>query len=203
MGYGIEPLLTDSLCGEIARPVHRSALSQQRLRGRHCRRCTSLGRDHAADPAAARGDPNSGPVLARRKTHDALWASGAAAAAAFCLFLLGVLSAVRRLYSTTAFVTVTAISAMLVGIAAYFTFSAPARGEPMALFGGVTFRLVRRLVLNLLRYRRFGPHGCSKCGAQLEFLSEQDDDPKLLAGAAARGSKSARSTTMSGFAMPA
>jgi uncharacterized protein len=30
-----------------------------------------------------------------------------------------------------------------------------------------------------VKYRRFGPHGCSKCGTHLELLSEQDDDPKL------------------------
>jgi uncharacterized protein len=181
VGYGLEPLLTDSLCGEI-----RDQQVIPRFKTNDFSAGIQSGAQRIAsvirsDPAAARGDPNSGPALARRKQRDAFWASGAAGFAALGLILLGVLTAIRRLYSTTAFLAVTAISATLVGIAAYFTFNAPARAEPIALFGGVAFASVAGWCLNLFRYRRFGPHGCSKCGASLELLSEQEEDPKLQA----------------------
>lgn len=178
-GRGIEALLPDSLCGEIADDLIVPRFRNNDYAGGIVAGAHRLAEIMLADPAAARGDPNSGPALAKRRTQDALWANGAAGAAALGLLVLGVASAVRRLYSTTAFIAVTAISALLVGVAAWFTLHAPARAEPMAVFGGVTFVSVGGWILNLLRYRRYGPHGCSKCGAQLELLSEQEDDPKL------------------------
>lgn len=178
-GRGIEPLLPDSLCGEIADEFIMPRFRSNDYAGGIVAGAHRLAEIMLSDPAAARGDPNSGPALARRKAQDALWANGVAGVAALGLLVLGVASAVRRLYSTTAFITVTAISALLVGIAAWFTLHAPARAEPLALFGGVTLVSVGGWILNLMRYRRYGPHGCSKCGAHLELLSEQEDDPKL------------------------
>ncbi|MGD9634907.1 MAG: YgcG family protein [Pirellulales bacterium] len=179
VGYGLEPLLTDSVCGEIRDEQIIPRFKNNDYAGGIVAGAHRIAEVLRSDPAAARGDPNSGPALARRRTQDAFWANGAAGLAALGLLVLGVAAAARRLYSTTAFVTVTAISALLVGIAAWFTLHAPARAEPMAIFGGVTFVSVAGWILNLFRYRRFGPHGCSKCGARLELLSEQEDDPKL------------------------
>ena len=181
VGYGLEPLLTDSLCGEIRDSAIIPRFKANDYAGGIVAGAQRLAAVLRADPAAARGDPNSGPILARTKRHNALWANGAAGIAALGLLALGILTAVRRLYSTTVFFTVTAVSAMLVGLAAYFTFHAPARQQPIAWFGGAAFASLAGWCLNLVRYRRFGPHGCSKCGTQLELLSEQEDDPKLTA----------------------
>jgi len=178
-GYGIEPLLTDSLCGEIADQFLVPHFRNNDYAGGIAAGAHRIAEIMLSDPAAARGDPNSGPALARRNARTAFWANGAAAVAALVLFLLGILAAIRRLYSTTAFFAVTAMSATLLGVAAYLTFNAPARGEPLALFGGVALASFAGWCLNLFSYRRFGPHGCSKCGTQLELLSDQDDDPKL------------------------
>jgi uncharacterized protein len=180
VGFGLEPLLTDSLCGEILDQFAVPRFKSGDYPGGIVATAHRVAEIVMADRAAARGDPNSGPALARRKTHNAFWANGAAAAAAFGLFVLGIAAAFRRLYSTIAFFTVTAISALLLGLAAWFTFNAPARNEPMAIFGGVALASFGAWILNLFRYRRYGPHGCSKCGARLELLSEQDDNPKLL-----------------------
>jgi uncharacterized protein len=179
-GRGIEELLPDSLCGAVLDQFAIPRFRNGDYPGGIVATAHRVAELVMADPAAARGDPNSGPALARRKTHNAFWANGAAAAAAFGLFVLGIAAAFRRLYSTIAFFTVTAISALLLGLAAWFTFNAPARNEPMAIFGGVALASFGAWILNLFRYRRFGPHGCSKCGARLELLSEQDDNPKLL-----------------------
>jgi uncharacterized protein len=181
VGYGLEPLLTDSLCGKIRDQAIIPRFKSNDYAGGIIAGTQRIAAVLRSDPAAARGDPNSGPILARRKRQDALWATGAAGVAALGLLVLGILIAFRRLYSTTAFFTVTALSAMLVGIAAYFTFHTPARQQPIAWFGGAAFASLVGWSLNLIRYRRYGPHGCSKCGTQLELLSEQDDDPKLTA----------------------
>jgi uncharacterized protein len=181
VGYGLEPLLTDGVCGEIRDRAIVPRFKTDDYAGGIIAGAQRLASVLRSDPAAARGDPDSGPMLARRKRQDALWATGAAGVAALGLLILGILTAVRRLYSTTAFVTVTALSATLLGIAAYFTFHAPPRQQPIAWFGGAAFASLAGWCLNLVRYRRFGPHGCSKCGTQLQLLDEQGDDPKLTA----------------------
>jgi uncharacterized protein len=180
-GYGIEPLLPDSLCGEIRDQEIIPHFRNNDFAGGIIAGTERLAAILRADPAAARGDPNSAPILARTKIHNALWANAAVAVAALGLFGLGVLTALRRLYSTTAFVTVTAVGLVLVAVAAYLTFQAPGRQQPIAWFGGAAFASFAAWCLNLVRYRRYGPHGCSKCGTQLELLSEQDEDPKLTA----------------------
>jgi uncharacterized protein len=179
VGYGLEPLLTDGVCGEIRDQAIIPRFKNNDYAGGIIAGTQRLAGKIRSDPAAARGDPNSGPILARTKRHNAFWASGAVGVAAVGLFVLGILAAFRRLYSTTAFVSVTAVGLVLVAIAAYLTYQAPGRQEPLMLFGGATFATFAAWCLNLVRYRRYGPHGCSKCGTQLELLSEQDDDPKL------------------------
>ena len=52
--------------------------------------------------------------------------------------------------------------------------------QPLGWFGGAGTAGLAAWVYNFRKYRRFGPHGCSKCGTRLELLSEQDEDPKLL-----------------------
>ena len=116
VGYGIEPLLTDSLCGEIARPVHRAALQEQRLCGRHrrwraahrLRSCWPIPPPPAAIQTPARSRPHASGTTPSGPTAPS-------ASLPLGLFVLGILAAIRRLYSTTAFFTVTAISATLLG----------------------------------------------------------------------------------------
>ncbi len=179
VGYGLEPLLTDALCGTIRDSAIIPRFKANDYAGGIVAGAQRLAAVLRSDPAAARGDPSSGPILARTRRHNALWANGAAGIAALGLLVLGFLTAIRRLYSTTAFFTVTALSATLLGLAAYFTFHTPTRQQPIAWFGGAALASLAGWCLNLVRYRRFGPHGCSKCGTQLELLSEQEDDPKL------------------------
>ena len=97
VGRGVEPLLTDSLCGEIRDKnvipyFKRNNYAEGIVVGTH-RLATVL----LADPTAARGDPNSAPVLARIRRRDALWASGAVGGVAIGLTVLAGLVAIRRL----------------------------------------------------------------------------------------------------------
>jgi len=179
VGYGIEPLLTDSLCGEISDKHIVPHFKQGDYPGGIIAGTNELARVLLADPAAARGDPNSGPMLARTARRRALFATGGVGLAALALVVLGFLVASRRLYSTTAFMTVTVVALALLVIAAVLIWRTPKMQQPLAWFGGAGAASLAAWGFNLVKYRRFGPHGCSKCGTQLELLSEQDDDPKL------------------------
>ncbi len=179
VGDGIEPLLTDSLCGEI----QDTEVVPQFKRGKYAAGIIAGTRKLAAvleaDPAGARGDPNSGPVLARTARRHALVATTVVGAAAAVMLVLSLLVAARRLYSTTSFVLVTTVAVVLLLVTAYLLWKTPKVQQPSGWFGGAALASIAAWGFNFSKYRRFGPHGCSKCSTQLELLSEQEDDPKL------------------------
>jgi uncharacterized protein len=179
VGYGVEPLLTDSLCGEIRDRHVIPHFRNQDYPAGIIAGTQALVAVLQANPDAARGDPNSAPMLARTSRRQALFANAGLAAAALILFLLSFIVAARRVYPTTAFMLLSAVAVALLGLAAYHTLRTPWAQQPTTWFGGATIASVGAWGWNLRRYRRFGPHGCSKCGTHLELLSEQKDDPKL------------------------
>ncbi len=179
VGYGLEPLLTDSLCGEIRDRDIIPRFKNDDYPGGIEAGTTALANVLLSDPAAARGDPNSGPHLARLSRHQAIVATSGVAALAIVLIVLGIIVASSRLYSTTSFVLVSGIGLLLVGTAVFLTVRTPNAERPINWLGGATLASVGAWAYNLKKYRRFGPKGCSKCGTHLELLSEQHEDPKL------------------------
>jgi len=179
VGYGVEPLLTDSLCGEIRDQQVIPQFKRGDYPGGIIAGAERLAHILRSDPKAARGDPDSGPALARKAKKRAFVAIGGVAIAAVVLIVSGLLVVMRRLYSTTEFMVASAIGLAALAVAAYFVWDAPNRLLPMGWFNGAAAAALAAWCFNLVKYRRFGPHGCSKCGTQLELLSEQDDDPKL------------------------
>jgi uncharacterized protein len=171
--------LTDALCGEIRDQQIVPRFKANDYAGGIKAGTRRLAEVILSDPAAARGDPNSGPMLARAANRRALTATGLVAALSLGLVGLGIVVATRRLYSTVTFFFVSFVGLALLGTAIYYNLRAPAKGAPMAMLGGATAASVAAWGFNLKRYRRYGPHGCSKCGTALELLSEQHDDPKL------------------------
>lgn len=179
VGYGLEPLLTDSLCGQI-RDNQIVPLFKRDDYPRGIQEGTrAIAAVLLADPAAARGDPNSGPMLARSTRKNALVATGSVGVMALVMLILGILVASRRVYSSVAFLTVTAVGLAIIGVAAYLTWRTPGHVQPTAWFSGAALASVGTWMFNLTRYRRYGPHGCSKCSALLQLLGEEEDDPKL------------------------
>ena len=179
VGYGLEPLLTDALSGEIL-----DAHVVPRFRANDYPGGIEAG-THAiadvllADPATARGDPNSGPLLARRSRHQALYATAGVAALAVGLVIASIVVASRRNYSSVAFLVFTGLGLIALGAAAYLTWRTPGPQQPWAWLSGASLASLGAWFSNLKRFRRYGPHGCSKCGAQLQLLSDQEEDPKL------------------------
>jgi uncharacterized protein len=181
VGYGLEPLLTDALCGQIRDQKIIPRFKQQDYAGGIVAGTREIAAVLRADPKAARGDPDSGPMLARTARRRAVVATSGVAVAAVTLVVLGFLAAVSRLYSTTAFATVSAVSLGALAVAGYLTWVTPKQQQPLGWLGGAGTASLAAWGFNLVRYRRYGPHGCSKCGTHLELLSEQDEDPKLSA----------------------
>src|SRR6478672_3511451 len=64
-GWGVEALLTDALAGEIRDKHIIPYFKRQDFAGGIKDGANAIGAVLLSDPAAARGDPNSGPVLAR------------------------------------------------------------------------------------------------------------------------------------------
>jgi uncharacterized protein len=178
-GYGVEPLLTDSKCGEIRDNHIIPYFKRQDFAGGIKDGANALAAVLLADPAAARGDPNSGPVLARTARSRAVFANYVVASTAAVLFVISLIVMWKRLYSAIGFTLVSTIAASLVAIAAYLVWRTPHPDKLFGWFGGAASATIAAWGYNLMKYRRFGPHGCSKCGTQLELLSEQDEDPKL------------------------
>ena len=118
-------------------------------------------------------------MLARTARHRTLAATSGVALAALVMVGLSILVVMRRLYTTTTFVLTTIIAVLLILAAGYFLWHTPKVQQPIAWFGGATAAAVAAWGFNYSKYRRFGPHGCSKCGTHLELLSEQEEDPKL------------------------
>jgi uncharacterized protein len=178
-GYGVEALLPDSLAGEIRDKHIIPHFKQQDFAGGIKDGANAIAAVLLSDPAAARGDPNSGPVLARTARSRAIFANYAVASTGVVLFIVGLIVIWKRLYSTISFAVVSLIAATFIGSAAYLIWRAPHHEQLFGWFGGAASATVAAWGYNLAKYRRFGPHGCSKCGTRLELLSELNEDPKL------------------------
>ncbi|MGD9723715.1 MAG: YgcG family protein [Pirellulales bacterium] len=179
VGYGLEPLLTDSLCGAIRDEAVIPRFKQNDYPGGIRAGSERLAAALKGNPQAARGVKSSAPFLLRTARREALVATGGVAIAAIVFLVLGFVVMGRRLYSTTTFLLVTIIGLVVLGAAAYFTWRTPKVQMPWAWFSGAGTAWLGTWLFNLGKYRRYGPHGCSKCGTALELLSEQEDDPKL------------------------
>lgn len=179
VGYGLEPLVTDSIAGEIRDQQIIPRFKAQDYPGGIIAGTRRLAEVILSDPAAARGDPNSGPLLARTASRRAFTATGFVAAVALILIILAIVVTSRRLYSTVTFLFVSITGLAILAVAIYYNLRAPKQGAPLGWLGGAGAASLAAWGFNLKRYRRFGPHGCSKCSTHLQLLSEQDDDPKL------------------------
>ncbi len=180
-GRGVEPLLPDSLCGEIRDRDIVPRFRQNDFPGGIRAGTQKLADVLLSDPAGARGDPSSAPVLARTASNRAKTAAVVVGIAAIFGLALALYVGWARLYSSVAFWLMTAIVVTVIAVAGFLVWHAPPAQQPVGWFGGAAVASAVAWIFNLNRYRRYGPHGCSKCGTQLELLSELDEDPKLSA----------------------
>jgi uncharacterized protein len=180
VGYGLEPLLTDSKCGEILDSVVLPRFKANDIAGGMMAGARRIADELIRHPQEARGIPGSGPLLMRTPGQEAWTATILAGIAAILFALMGIYLASRRVYSTATFVTLSLIVVGVLAAAACFIWRWRARDPGvMATFGGAGAMAAAAWGFNWRKFRRFGPHHCSKCSTHLQLLGEQEDDPKL------------------------
>ena len=179
VGRGLEPLLTDALCGEIRDDFILPAFRSGDLVGGIRSGTERLAEVLRKYPEAARGVPGSAPLLVRTARRDALSAVGTLAVCVLAVFVVGRIAVSRRSFSTPAFYLLCAVPIVLGAIAVRLSLRAPRPVEPLAWLGGTGAAAVGAMGVNFRRYRRYGPRSCAKCGTRLELLDEAADDVKL------------------------
>jgi uncharacterized protein len=179
VGYGLEPLLTDSICGAI-RDQHILPLFKQNRFGKGIIQGTSeIAGILQRNVTSAKGIEGSGPFILPTKEEEAHWAIVFATIAALVFIPIGWVMGDKGEYSTVVFVVGAIIVLLLALLALYLTIRMRPPEQSFGLLGGSAIASLSALLFNGLQYKRYGPRGCSKCGSWLELLSEQDDDPKL------------------------
>lgn len=179
VGRGLEPLLTDSLCGEIRDEFIIPPFKQGQLAVGIRDGAKEIDRILRQNPEAAKGVANSAPLFIRKPRREAQWATWVAIGAAVGLIILSAWAARQRAFSSLLFFVAGAVMVAILGVAFAFVLNLPAHQQPWGWLGGAV-AASGTAAWNLWRkYRRYGPHGCSKCGTSLQLLGEQQDDEYL------------------------
>lgn len=180
VGYGVEPLLSDGLCGEILDEFvipefKKGAMSQGIQNG-----AGQLGAILLNHPKAAQGLKDSAPLLIRTPRRDAMAGLSLLSIAIVVVFVLGWIAVRWRSFSTLKFVVMSIVLLILASVATLLILRAANKTNGLLWFGGSAGTLtLGALGQNFRRYRRYGPHGCSKCGTQHILLNEKLDDARL------------------------
>lgn len=179
VGRGLEPLLTDSLCGEIRDDWIIPAFKRGDLAGGIRDGAKEIARILRENPEAARGVPNSAPLFVRMPKREARLAAWIALGAAIVLIVVGWWAAQQRKFSTLFFVVAGIALVTILGVAVGLALNLPRNQQPWGWLGGAIATSVAALWQRWRKYRRYGPRGCSKCGTALERLGEKQDDEYL------------------------
>lgn len=179
VGYGLEPLLTDRLCGDIEDEFMVPAFREQKwdvgIRG-GAERIVEILQKY---PEAARGVPGSAPTWIRTKRSDALGAASAGGIFAIVLCFFGYWAKKQRGYSSVLFYAGLAAAIGLVVALAIFYFQSPKSASLHWSSGGAATLLGGATLFNVSRYGRYKPRNCKKCGSRLVLLDEAADDATL------------------------
>lgn len=180
VGYGLEPLLTDGLVGEILDtrviPSFKAGdYPDGILAGSEM--IAKILRDH---PEAARGVADSAPLFVRTPLREAQLASGGALATAIAFLILGFWVSRRRRYSSPLLAAgvLGTVGAGLWAIFACIGLPASEKFTPLLLIASLG-TIAFSVVYNVRVYSRYGPRRCPKCSTQLILLDEAKDDEKL------------------------
>lgn len=185
VGRGLEPLLTDGVCGDI---LDEHVLPQFKNNGLLEEERVPAGLKAGAEriaellrkyPDAARGVPGSAPKWIRSARTDAtqsLWATGLMA---LPLIGLGIYAKRQRSYSKLTYFVMIAVVLAVVGTAIYLVLRTPRPTDWLWGLGGAGAGLGGAALFNVSRYQRYRPHMCKHCGTRQTLLDETSDDAKL------------------------
>lgn len=180
VGYGLEPLFTDALAGDILDTWVIPRFKQNDIEGGILAGTREIARILKQYPEAAKGVPGSTPLYVRTKLRDfsaAIYSLGLAAT----VILLGYVFVRHRksypvllLYFLVALVVAAIVGVILAYLALENTTDLP--WFEMSVAG---LSLLVTGILNLRQFRRFRPRQCQSCSGPMHVLAEQDDDKHL------------------------
>jgi len=179
VGYGLEPLLTDEVCGSIRDAFILPFFKQNQFPEGIAKGADELAKILLKNPDKAKGIPESAPIFFKNKKDDAFGAVSILGVAALVLVPIGWWAARRKEYSTTFFIVLATAVVAIIAVAIYLTTRLRAPFEIVPWLGGASATAAGTLFYNFRKYRRYRPHHCSKCGSRLELLDEKADDEKL------------------------
>jgi uncharacterized protein len=179
VGYGLEPLLTDALCGEILDNYVIPRFKEGKLDEGVIDGARELTRILLEYPEAARGIPGSAPKGVKTKKQMMQNFIIAPIAASILFLGISLILSSRKVFPASVFYLGILVVAALCGYG-FWQFYQALNGKELVLpVSGVSVAALIGLFTSYRKYRRFGPHYCTSCGTKLELLNEQTDDEFL------------------------
>lgn len=180
VGYGLEPLFTDALAGDILDTWVIPRFKQNDIEGGVLAGTKEIARILKQYPEAAKGVPGSTPLYVRTKMRDF---SGS-------VYLLGLASTVillgyvfvrhRKAYPVLLlYFLVALVGAAIAGVIVAYLALENTTDLPIFEMIVAGLSLVVTGILNLRQFRRFRPRQCQSCSGPMHVLAEQDDDKHL------------------------
>jgi len=177
VGYGIEPLLSDGLCGDIIADYAVPAFKEGDFENGIVTSAEEIARVIRAHPDAARGVAGSAPSFV--VTQMALSTYSLYGASLFGIMCLGITMIVsHRRYFPAWLYLVMAVSIVMIPGAILWSAWNNATG---LLLGLNSFLPLCALGFATRRFLRYGFHLCPKCKSTMSLLDEIKDDDHLEA----------------------
>lgn len=175
VGYGLEPILPDELCGSL---LDSHAIPRFRA-GDYSGGISDTAQAIIAvlreQPEAARGVPNSAPQWIRRRLRDANTSAILALVASLVTALVSIYCKRRRHFPRSGFAVLAVGLVAAAGPAIYANSNEPGRVIGLVICPLLAF------VASAIVYRRYGRRTCPKCGNDVELLDERSEAKYLKA----------------------
>lgn len=179
VGRGLEPLFTDSLCGDILDEQVIPHFKKEEFGAGMKAGAEKIAEILRKYPDAARGKPGSAPLWIRTARTDAVQSIWAAGLLAIPVIGLAWYARKHRSYSKISYLVIWAVTLAIVGVAVFLILRTSNPGRLFKWFGGAAVPLAGATLFNVSRYRRYKPHACPHCGSRQQLLDETADDAKL------------------------
>ncbi|HVK99040.1 MAG TPA: TPM domain-containing protein [Dongiaceae bacterium] len=178
VGYGLEPLLTDDLAGQILDAHVIPQFRSNDIQAGIVAGTEEIARLLQRYPDAARGIPGSTPLYVRTTRSDLNIALFAVFALAITLFVLYFIMKRKKHFPALVLYLMLALATGSV-VLTVLAFVAMGRLDalPQTIIAGGL--LLISLFMQQRLYRRYGPHPCEFCSGPSRLLSEAEDDHHL------------------------
>lgn len=178
VGYGLEPLLTDDLAGQILDDQVIPHFRSNDMQAGIVAGTEEIARLLQRYPDAARGIPGSTPWYVRTSRGDLDIALYTVFALAITIFVLYFIMKRKKHFPALLLYLMLALAAGSVALT-FLAFVAMGRFDalPETLIAGGS--LLISLFMQRRLYRRYGPHPCEHCSGPMRLLSEAEDDQHL------------------------